>query len=272
MFGSKSVCITFDDGYTDNFTNASKLLEKFRLPASFFISSGYIGKQEPYWWDELESIILRSEQLPSNLCLYLGDQRFTFDNTNGETLTATDREQITSWKAKNKTSNKRCNLYLQLWNFIMPLTSSDRQVILAQVREWAGSNSRDIVATDMLPMDEKQLNSLAANSLFSIGLHTTHHIALDKQEIAIQEEEIITNQQALERAIGRQVNILSFPYGRFDERTRQVVSRANIASAFTSEKRVVSKHTDRYQIGRFAVGNWEGEELNRKLQTWFATA
>lgn len=50
---SKSVCITFDDGYVDNYKFAKPLLEKYNCPATFFIAHNYIGKEQQYWWDEL---------------------------------------------------------------------------------------------------------------------------------------------------------------------------------------------------------------------------
>lgn len=41
---NKSVLITFDDGYQNNFINAVPILEKYNIPAIFFISTGSIGK------------------------------------------------------------------------------------------------------------------------------------------------------------------------------------------------------------------------------------
>src|SRR4051794_17154479 len=53
LITANSVCITFDDGYRDNFLNAKPLLEKYKCPASFFIPTLYIGQEQMFWWDEL---------------------------------------------------------------------------------------------------------------------------------------------------------------------------------------------------------------------------
>jgi peptidoglycan/xylan/chitin deacetylase (PgdA/CDA1 family) len=37
------VCVTFDDGYLDNFTNAVPILLRHRIPAAFFVATGIIG-------------------------------------------------------------------------------------------------------------------------------------------------------------------------------------------------------------------------------------
>jgi peptidoglycan/xylan/chitin deacetylase (PgdA/CDA1 family) len=50
------IAISFDDGYIDNYTTAKLLLEKYNLPATFFITNNNIGKQAEFWWDELENI------------------------------------------------------------------------------------------------------------------------------------------------------------------------------------------------------------------------
>ena len=38
----RAVCITFDDGYADNYTNALPILKQLNLTATFFIASGFL--------------------------------------------------------------------------------------------------------------------------------------------------------------------------------------------------------------------------------------
>ena len=40
--GRRFVVVTFDDGYKDNFTNAYPLLKKYEVPATFYVSTGYV--------------------------------------------------------------------------------------------------------------------------------------------------------------------------------------------------------------------------------------
>ena len=65
----RAVVVTFDDGYADNFYNAKPLLEKYNIPATFFISTGFIGQNREFWWDELERLLLQPRKLPEKLSL-----------------------------------------------------------------------------------------------------------------------------------------------------------------------------------------------------------
>lgn len=47
----KTIVITFDDAYGDTFRYAVPILLKYDIPATFFISSGYIGTDRPFPWD-----------------------------------------------------------------------------------------------------------------------------------------------------------------------------------------------------------------------------
>lgn len=48
--------ITFDDGYRDNYECAAPILEKYQLPATFFVTSRFIDTDLVPWWDQKLSV------------------------------------------------------------------------------------------------------------------------------------------------------------------------------------------------------------------------
>jgi peptidoglycan/xylan/chitin deacetylase (PgdA/CDA1 family) len=55
-----TVCITFDDGYRDNLTVAAPILDKYRLPATLFLATGYVERAENQWSDTLHWLSLHA--------------------------------------------------------------------------------------------------------------------------------------------------------------------------------------------------------------------
>lgn len=47
-----TMSITFDDGYLDNFEVAAPILRELQLPATFFVSTGFIGSNHVPFWDK----------------------------------------------------------------------------------------------------------------------------------------------------------------------------------------------------------------------------
>src|SRR4028118_469591 len=52
-----SIVITFDDGYADNLHSAKPLLERHGIPATVFLTTGYIGGKRELRWDELDRLL-----------------------------------------------------------------------------------------------------------------------------------------------------------------------------------------------------------------------
>jgi peptidoglycan/xylan/chitin deacetylase (PgdA/CDA1 family) len=48
---SRCLVITFDDGYLDNYQHAAAILRQHDLPATFFVTTGFISSNRQAWWD-----------------------------------------------------------------------------------------------------------------------------------------------------------------------------------------------------------------------------
>ena len=69
-FKKKSVAISFDDGFKNNFTVALPILKKLNIPAIFYICPQSITKQEMFWVDKIEASIAFSKEKKINFFFF----------------------------------------------------------------------------------------------------------------------------------------------------------------------------------------------------------
>jgi peptidoglycan/xylan/chitin deacetylase (PgdA/CDA1 family) len=258
-----AVCITFDDGYADNYYQALPILKKYNCPATFFIAGSYIDSRMLFWWDELEEIFLGSRKLPAELSLVIDGTAHSFSN---KELTLTDAKMHLhqNWQWPDAAPTGRCELYLEIWEKLLPLKIDSIQPVLKDLREWAGGTK----PTDhnKIPMTTKHLQEIDANELFSLGNHTYSHPALPFHSDLHQREEMMQCYDYLSSNYKHVVNYLAYPYGRFNRDTLNVASKNDIKAAFTTTSKVVLDDDDVFQLGRVQVNNWNADQLKSKLR------
>lgn len=266
--GKDTVCLTFDDGYGDNYRTAQPLLKKYNTPACFFIASGFIGKDRLFWWDELEEIILLTPTLPAFFSIEINGEGHSFDLGSSATLNENEMQRIAQWKYHKIPVNRRCVVFLRLWELLRSLIPAEQAVVMNKLRDWSDFSKKPIVK-EKLPMTATQLQELANDSLSTIGLHTFNHAALGFHSKSFQEQEITQNQLHLKQLINKEADIISFPFGSYNSDTLDLVSKIGLKASFTSLKKPMKSKADLYQLGRFAVKNWEGATFKKKLMDWF---
>ena len=60
-----AIVVSFDDGFADNYYNAFPILRRLGIPATIFLSTGYLDRQEMYWYEKLTHDVMttRATQL-----------------------------------------------------------------------------------------------------------------------------------------------------------------------------------------------------------------
>ncbi|MDB5020740.1 MAG: hypothetical protein JWQ28_1867 [Pedobacter sp.] len=264
-----SVCLTFDDGYADNYDNARPLLLKYNVPATFFISSAFINTDELFWWDELATLILQTPRLPLKVTLKLPDENFTFI-INQDVLTEEGRAKIRHWHYPQAPPTQRCDLYLAIWERLQRLSLSEIQLVIQQLRVMTASvaPSKDWAS---YPMTSLQLDSLFNSPLFSAGIHTATHPALALQSPKTQTAELLECASYLKRYGSERPLPIAYPYGSYNEDTLSIVAQMNVPAGFTTNPSVVNAGSNPLTLGRFQVENWGGQSFRKQLKEWRST-
>lgn len=262
----KSVCLTFDDGYRDNYLFAKPLLEKYQCPAVFYIPTQYIGDKKKFWWDELQEIILTSGKLPQSLSVIINEEQFNYaiDHEAQMTPELWNKHKVWTWPYEPPT--RRCGLYLALWEKLKPLPYRQIQEVLNHIKTWAGF--KQAPGTEDFPMSGEQLADLTDHPWITTGIHTVSHPALSFHSKTVQQDEITGSRRYLNDYQEKQPDTIAYPYGDYNDLTLSVVKEQRLKAAFTTEAISVTRNANPFRLGRFQVKNWNGQEFTAHLSRW----
>lgn len=255
----RQVAVTFDDGYADNLTNAKPLLEQFAIPATVFIVGDAIGAEREFWWDALDHVLLGRHPLPATLSLRIAGQEHQWE------LADRTRDGVLS-RLRRPT---RRRLRRMLWARLREIEPNERWRIINDLLAWAGLPVT--VREDHRVMTEEEVRTLAEGGLVEIGAHTASHPRLAALPTADQLNDIVRGKARLEAILGAPVTSFSYPFGgRLDVSTATVdaVRTAGFLRACTTRPGVVQTTTNPLRLPRIYVGDWSGEEFERRLATW----
>ena len=265
-FEHRNVVITFDDGYRDNFHNAKPLLEKYEIPATFFIVSEAINSQKEFWWDELERFILTAKDIPPIFDLTIASKKYHWIiNQNGIKESLNYGTDIVA-QAHNDTSLSRSKLYFNLWKILSEITLTEKKASLIAIEKWSQQSTTP--RATHFPMTLDELKNLAAHPLFEIGAHTLTHPMLSRLSVREQEAEITESKRHLEDMMGQSVASFSYPHGDQSEDTLKIIELSKLENACTVVQKPVLRNTNPFLLPRFTVLNWNGDEFEKKLHEW----
>lgn len=246
---SDAVCITFDDGYMDNFTNALPILREMEIPATVFVTTGNVNSTEEFWWDELERILLDESRLYNKI--------FTL------------KDEVFSCQWSTETLNERDELYDTLhWLMYDKISVSKRNDWIRQLRKW--SNAGDIGRVQNRGMQTER--AVLDSPLLTIGAHTVNHPSLKKLSEEEQHYEISQSIKTLESLFQRKIVVFSYPFGGqddFDNITIEICKKEQICKAAANFPGIWNPQGNEYQIPRNIIRNWSKDEFIKNIMKFW---
>lgn len=264
----RPVCVTFDDGYADNLYAAKPALESCRVPATVFVTPGYIGVPHNLWWDELTKLILdptsRQEELSLSLNGY--HHAYAFPRAGGD---PGDSDPQDKWKAWEDPPGPRQTAYLAIYGMLVKLSDSERETAMKQLRR--GRKPRADHGQHRC-LTEDELRELAAGELVEIGAHTMTHPVLADLPPDQQQHEIGGSKRWLEAMTGKDVSSFAYPYGKknhYSRHTLTTVQANGFSCACSNFGGVVTRSSNRFTLPRFQPMDWDGDQFAQVVERWY---
>jgi peptidoglycan/xylan/chitin deacetylase (PgdA/CDA1 family) len=238
----RAASITFDDGYADNVTVALPVLQKFALPATFFISSGHLDGGR--MWNDTVIEALRYAPGPALDLRPLGLDCLPV-------MTCVQRQQAR----------------LKLLTRLKRLTPPQRERQAAAIADVVGARlPRDLM------MRSDQVRALAAAGM-EIGAHTVSHPILRTLTEEQARREIDSSKQQLTEITGTPVVLFAYPNGKpetdYDTRHVEIVREFGFRAAVSTAWGVANRTTDPFQLPRFTPSDQSPTRfLARLLQNY----
>ncbi len=251
----RSIAITFDDGYADNFYQAKPILEEYEIPATVFICTGYAGRE--FWWDELERLIMSSAAKRDLLQLWAQASAFGLQRT-----------MVSHQKRGSQHLLTRGQLHQMLYRWMLAMDVEELGCAMKAVRSWAGPVSA-AAPTDRA-MNRAELLQLVNSGLIELGAHTHNHAMLPYLPLQRQAEEILKSRQELEDLLALPVAGFSYPNGRTTVDAKRVAREAGFVYGCTSLHNMVRPGCDVYELSRFWQRDVDGDTFMRNLRSWTA--
>jgi peptidoglycan/xylan/chitin deacetylase (PgdA/CDA1 family) len=220
----RAVAITFDDGYANNLDVAAPILVACGLPATVFVTTGFIGGG--CMWNDL--VIEAVRGAPANLDLRDLDL---------------GQYELRDFAARRRTIDG-------LLDSIKYLDINARFAKAGAIAQRAGVDVQTV-----LMMNEQQLRSLQGKGI-TIGAHCVRHPILCKTPDSDAREEIRQSKSVLEGITGRPVRSFAYPNGRpgrdYDARHVAMVREAGFDVAVSTAWGATTSQSDPLQVPRVA--------------------
>lgn len=230
----KAVAVTFDDGFANNLHVVLPMLERYRIPATFFIAAGFIGTDRMLWPEVLG-------------CLVSATRHASFHFRNQQFLIGDAAEKVRSYQALARhlkwTPSGQLSAELLALGESMGVTESE---VRAQP-----------LAHETRMMSWQELQTLAASELVEIGAHTVNHHPLASLSDADAEWEIVSGKKMLEAVVGK-VRYFAYPYGGpedYGSQHRKMIVDAGYEASFTTDAECVLPSSEPFSMPRLGVGS-----------------
>lgn len=231
----RTVAITFDDGYRDNYVYAHPILKKYGLPAALFVATGYTDTFRRMWNDRIAGALQRTDRKVMKVELPAETLSLPLDS---------DHDRVTGM--------------LSVLEKLKTLPEIEKNSVVADLVEQLGHGD---ATSERLMLSWSELREMAG-SVWEIGSHTVEHRILTKISHAEIQRELANSKETLEQHLQIPITLFAYPNGKendFGESVKELVRAAGYRAALTTVSELNGEGFEQFEIRR--ISPWK-EQLS----------
>ncbi len=245
---SNSVAVTFDDGYASALIDAAPILEGAGVPATVYLPAELIERGDPFWWDDLQTIVFGSD----GEAIELDGEEFHLGP-----CTPADGQ----WRAFVPPRTARQFAFERLWAVLHRKSPADLDLAMMHLRAQAKTAKWRPLEP---PMSPEQIRTMAGD-LIEFGSHTLTHPSLPALTSAQKAIEIDQSRERCKALTGSDPLTFAYPFGDRDPESERLVKDAGYSCACATDERPVSRGSTLFALPRIAVTDCDAREFGRRL-------
>lgn len=206
----KSMVITFDDGYKDNYINAYPILKKYKIPATIFLTTDFIDNDNDLIWTDKVAYIINKTKKDSITIPELG-----------------------SCDLRDRQKRDKCKM--ALIEHLRQIDDFEKNEIIDFLCRDLDIQIEDKIASDLY-LSSKEILEMSRNDI-GFGSHSCSHTILTKISLKQAFSEIIDSKKKIEGIINKKVNLFAYPNGTmsdFNNDIEKIVKNAGYIAALTA--------------------------------------
>jgi peptidoglycan/xylan/chitin deacetylase (PgdA/CDA1 family) len=244
----RSVAVTFDDGFEDNYTFAAPLMEKYNIFGAFYLTVNAVIKNELPWF--CRTIYLFQEAKRRNIIL-------------------TDEKRRRTWNLGDPQENREA--FVLYSNPCAAMTGEEMENYVAALEDWFGFKL-DLTQGPRM-MSFAQAKELRQRGHI-VGNHTFSHGNMGHIPPEAWYQEIMEANKILDRELGGKSEHFSYPHPclhpQWQEQSLTLTKKIGFKTAVLTDAGVVTKTSNPLLLQRVYIGNDDTDAFCWRLDNAFA--
>ena len=231
----KYVIVTFDDGWRDNFEIAYPILMKYNVPATIFLTTGFIESTDVLWFYQAENI-LRTANISAERAAAIISEAVAASGSAKSPRAAPLDNPVRTRPGIN-----------ELIEMMKELDAVSIESVLAKIAA-EGSISGDVLRADNRMLNWDQITQMKRAGI-EFGSHGVSHAILTRMRPDEVMDELVNSKDSIKSRLGIDVSLFSYPNGNYDPEIRNMARGAGYKCSVTTR----GNPSDHNEIDTFAL-------------------